>query len=71
MASIRLSPDVEAIAQQISEEMGLGSLRTAIEAIVRTQYQNYRAGVGNRTPYPPPAPSLAEVDAIAALDSVL
>lgn len=78
MASIRLSPDVEQMAQQLSDEMGLGSLRTAVEAVFRTKWQDYRAG-GCDCPKTPPsiasaslAPSTNEpLDALAALDSVI
>ena len=41
MANIRLSKDVEAIAQRVSDQRGLGSTRVAIEAIVRTCWQHY------------------------------
>lgn len=44
MPSIRLSEDVEAIAQTVSEQRGLGSTRTAIEAIVRCYWQDYLGG---------------------------
>jgi sulfatase maturation enzyme AslB (radical SAM superfamily) len=44
MASIRLSDDVEAIAQQVSDQRGLGSTRTAIEAIVRCYWKEYLGG---------------------------
>jgi hypothetical protein len=71
MASIRLSPDVEQAAQQLSEEMGLGSIRTAIEAVFRTKWQDYRAGGGGQSkPVPLPSPE-QPIDAAAALDDVL
>lgn len=44
MPSIRLSEDVEAIAQTVSEQRGLGSTRTAIEAIVRCYWREYLGG---------------------------
>jgi len=41
MTSIRIAPDVEAIALKVAKEMGLGSGRAAIEAIVRCHWQQY------------------------------
>ncbi|NET39000.1 MAG: hypothetical protein F6K19_44675 [Cyanothece sp. SIO1E1] len=38
---IRLSPDVEAIAKEVAQIRGLGTVRVAIEAIVRTQAKAY------------------------------
>lgn len=55
MPSIRLSEDVEAIAQTVSEQRGLGSTRTAIEAIVRCYWQDYLGG--KRFSIEPTAPS--------------
>ncbi|MBD2066212.1 hypothetical protein H6F93_01490 [Leptolyngbya sp. FACHB-671] len=57
MPSIRLSGDVEAIAQTVSEQRGLGSTRTAIEAIVRCYWQDYLGG--KRPSIEPADPSLA------------
>lgn len=71
MASIRLSPDVEAAAQQLSEEMGLGSIRVAIEAVFRVKWQEYRSGYGGHQPQPPTLAEEPLVDAAAALDAVL
>ncbi|MDA0265482.1 MAG: hypothetical protein O2890_13940 [Cyanobacteria bacterium] len=70
MASIRLSPDVEQAAQQLSEEMGLGSVRTAIEAVFRTKWQDYRSGCGCKSNGPTPVPD-EPINAAMALDDVL
>jgi len=71
MASIRLSPDVEAAAQQLSHEMGLGSVRVAIEAVFRVKWQEYRASCGCQSAPTPPMSPEPPVDAAAALDDVL
>jgi hypothetical protein len=80
MASIRLSDDIEAIAQAVSEARGLGSSRTAIEAIVRCYWQEYLNGRcptdGKPRPatsvsIPDPALDLDSIDAAAALDQFL
>lgn len=67
-ASIRLSDDVEAIAQKVSEQRGLGSTRTAIEAIVRCYWQDYLGG--QRTSIEPaePSPAIAPAAESASTD---
>ncbi|MBD2054587.1 hypothetical protein H6F88_00830 [Oculatella sp. FACHB-28] len=59
MPSIRLSGDVEAIAQTVSEQRGLGSTRTAIEAIVRCYWQDYLGGKRPSMEPAVPSPALA------------
>ena len=76
MANIRLSKDVEAIAQRVSDQRGLGSTRVAIEAIVRTCWQHYLTGHGSMNPPSLPVQPLRVVpdqpfDAAAELDAVL
>jgi len=44
MASIRISPDVEAIAQKLAEDRGMGSGKAVIEAVFRLYWQQYRDG---------------------------
>jgi len=72
MASIRLSPDVEAIAQKVADARGLGSGRAAIEAVFRCYWQQYLNGQcpANEAPQPT-APPIEEMDAMAALDQFL
>jgi len=72
MASIRISPDVEAIAQKLAEDRGMGSGRAAIEAVFRCYWQQYRDGhfPTNEAPQPT-APPIEEIDAMAALDQFL
>lgn len=79
MSSIRLSPDVEEAARQLSDELGLGGTKTAIEAVFRTQWRRYRdRGAGGTSPSQvnaytsPQMLSVGEdVDAVADLDSVM
>jgi len=80
MASIRLSPDVEDIAEKICAARGLDSSRVAIEAIVRCHWQDYLNGRCSSDALLPvstfrsteelPIPPLDEdFDAAAALDA--
>jgi len=68
MASIRISPDVEAIAQKVADARGLGSSRAAIEAVFRCYWQQYLNGQSPATEAPQPkAQPIEEMDAMAAL----
>ena len=79
MSSIRLSPDVEEAARQLSDELGLGGMKVAVEAVFRTKWQEYRdRGPGlsqprpaNAFPTPRVLPGHEPVDAAADLDAVM
>lgn len=74
MASIRLSPDVEALAQQVAQAKGLDGARAAVEAIVRCHWADYvgcSAQVSQVLPATLPTSAAPDIDGFSALDSVL
>ncbi len=64
--NIRLSPDVETIAQEICKRKGLGSIRQAIEAVVRVYGSSYLGG--ELPPCTKPAPYSAPIPVDAPID---
>lgn len=82
MPQTRISDDVWALAEEVSDRMGLNSPRLAIEAIVRVYASSYCNGT-LQTPQPQPRPQRqqlkqqpkqteeAENDAATALSSII
>ncbi len=59
--NIRLSPDVESIAQEICKRKGLGSVRQAVEAVMRVYGDSYLGGELPPCTKPTPHASLTPV----------